>query len=64
MGARSAAKTIAQILDAFAESPTWSQADLAARYGINVKALRPHLAALAAEKVLPLARDAEPPHVM
>jgi hypothetical protein len=62
VGSRTSAKTISQILLAFIEEPTWRQADLAKRCGITVKALRPHLVALAGEGIV--TADPEPPHVM
>jgi predicted DNA-binding transcriptional regulator YafY len=62
MPKRSAGATIAQILLAFGEEPTWAQAALAERCGIEVRALKVRLKELAAAGV-PLERQDDPPHV-
>ena len=43
MGQRSATESVASILLAFVEQPTWRQAELAERVGISVPALRKRL---------------------
>jgi predicted DNA-binding transcriptional regulator YafY len=62
VGQRSPAESIAAIFQAFLSQRTWTQADLAREVGIQVPALKKHLAAMEVQG-LPLQREEEHPHV-
>ncbi len=62
MPKRSAGATISQVFLEFGRQSTWSQVELAARCGIEVRALKVRLRELVAAGV-PLVRDEDPPHV-
>ncbi len=62
MPKRSAGATISQILLEFEREHTWTQAALAERCGIEVRALKVRLKELV-DAGVPLVRDEEPPHV-
>ncbi len=62
MGQRSNTETVVAILQAFLQTRTWKQADLARTIGISVAALRKHLNELSASG-FPLEREDDHPHV-
>ena len=62
MPKRSAGATISQILIEFGREHTWTQAALAERCGIEVRALKVRLKELV-DAGVPLVRDEDPPHV-
>ncbi len=62
MGQRSSTATLAAILKAFLEKPTWKQADLARHAGVSPAALKTQLEDLRASGV-PLHDEKEHPHV-
>jgi predicted DNA-binding transcriptional regulator YafY len=62
MPKRSTGATISQILIAFGEERTWTQASLAERCGIEVRALKVRLKELV-DAGVPLERQEDPPHV-
>jgi predicted DNA-binding transcriptional regulator YafY len=62
MGQRSKTETIVAILQAFLQTRSWRQADLARHVRVSVAALRKHLNELSASG-FPLERDDDHPHV-
>ncbi len=62
MGRRGASESVTAILLAFMRQRTWSQVELARAVGVQVPALRKHLAAMEGSG-FPLEREEEHPHV-
>jgi predicted DNA-binding transcriptional regulator YafY len=64
MGTRArTVETSIEILWAFYEQSTWTQADLARRVGSTSETVRQYLEDMLAHDLLPLERDEDPPHV-
>lgn len=64
MGRRSAAETVIAIVTAFIERPSWRQAELARRVGIQAPQVRKHLMELERQGAMPLEAEDDPPHVV